>query len=119
MVRGTMPRATTKMVTKTKSSGYAVSNQSTRLPKTSNMLNTEMSIPRMLVCVFFSSLLASFVNGQDVTRPVVGIERNVPEVFVLKCGTVIPAPGEKLENVSLVIRDGMICLLYTSPSPRD
>ena len=72
------------------------------------MLNFTTSKSRLLVYGLLASLLVSAAHGQDQTRPVVGIERNVPELFVLKCGSVIPSPGEKLENISLLIRDGMI-----------
>ena len=67
----------------------------------------------LVLCVLFS-LGTPEVHSQfsratrDVTRPVTGLERNIPQTFVLICGKVVTAPGEVLEKQSLLIRNGVI-----------
>ena len=66
-------------------------------------------IESVIVFTVCSSVFAQNRSvSEDGTRPVVGIERNVPQTYVLHCGKVITSPGESSEDVSLLIHHGVI-----------
>ena len=46
--------------------------------------------------------------AQVGSTPTEGLRENVPRIHVLKGATVIPAPGKKIENGTIVLRDGLI-----------
>jgi imidazolonepropionase-like amidohydrolase len=60
----------------------------------------------MLAVATLCFFLASNVFAQ--TRPVVGIHENTPNVVALKNAKIVVAPGQVLENATLVVRDGYI-----------
>ena len=58
-------------------------------------------------------LLAATTLAQDSdprrrTAPPDGLRRNVPQVFALVGGSVVPRPGERIEDCTIVLRDGRI-----------
>ena len=56
----------------------------------------------------------------DSTRPVEGIERNVPTVHALRNARVVVRAGNVLENATIVVRDGVIRDVGTDvPIPAD
>ena len=66
----------------------------------------------MLRLVLKTSVLTLFlpfvVCGQTDSRPVKGLHANTPRVHALTHATVVPAPGEVLEDATIVVRDGLI-----------
>lgn len=63
---------------------------------------------RRLLCL--SILLAGLtsVRAAETTRPWPGLREHTPAVHALVGATVIPRPGESIENATLIIRDGRI-----------
>lgn len=55
-----------------------------------------------ILCLFLAS------NALAQTTPVVGIHENTPNVVALKNAKIVVAPGQVLENATLVVRDGYI-----------
>ncbi len=61
----------------------------------------------IFVSCCFISILFSFAAAQT-TAPVEGIRKNTPQIHALKNLTIIPSPGKKIENGTIIIRDGII-----------
>ncbi|RTE87542.1 MULTISPECIES: amidohydrolase family protein [Gammaproteobacteria] len=55
-----------------------------------------------------SVLLGTFPALADQTTPVQGIHNNNPSVVALTNATIITEPGERIENATLVVQDGLI-----------
>src|SRR5690554_753425 len=51
------------------------------------------------------------------TEPVEGLRDNTPNVHALTGATIVTAPGEVLENATLIIRDGVIEEVGTNVTP--
>ncbi|MCA9215857.1 MAG: amidohydrolase family protein [Planctomycetales bacterium] len=66
-----------------------------------------MNIKRtaLLLSLFFS---VSNAQSADSTRPVEGVQRNIPEVHALTNATVVVRAGTVLEKATIVVRDGVI-----------
>ena len=67
--------------------------------------------------------MKEFLAGKELTEPLLKMLR-IPEGGELIYSPATKAPGYKIENVFVMagipkIMQGMLCLLYTSPSPRD
>ena len=105
-------------------------------------LQLEYLVRASLSLLGLSVLLSSGLQAQQSSRtePVTGLRANSSGFHALVGARVITAPGQVLNNATIVIRDGLItavgsnvptpagarvwdlkghCLLYTSPSPRD
>ncbi len=52
-------------------------------------------------------LCCAYLPAQS-TQPAEGIRRNTPAVHALKNLTIIPSPGKKIQNGTIIIRDGVI-----------
>ena len=89
-------------------------------------LNIEGSNDKLFQQVIKNSLAWSsnknmmYVVGANRTEDLIKIRKTIPNHFILVPG--IGAQGGNLKNVSISGMNnncGLICLLYTSPSPRD
>ena len=60
------------------------------------------------ICTLFFATLLFSIHVFAQTSPVDGIQDNTPAVHAFTNATIITAPGEELENATLVIRNGVI-----------
>jgi imidazolonepropionase-like amidohydrolase len=61
-----------------------------------------------IVPALISLIVASAGFAQIETAPSEGIRENTPRIHVLRGATIVPSPGEKIENGVIVLRDGLI-----------
>lgn len=60
----------------------------------------------LFVCTLIGSIVG--LNGRELTKPVEGLHSHTPRVHALVNATIITAPGESIEEGSVVIRNGLI-----------
>ena len=59
--------------------------------------------------VILTGFLSAFITGISAqVAPVKGLHDNTPRIFALKNATLIPEPGKKIENATVIIRNGVI-----------
>lgn len=79
-----------------------------------------MPIRYTLVVLLVALLTRSLVAQRPATPPPEGLRENNPTVFALTGAKIIPAPGEQIENATIVIRDGVIVAIGAGvPIPGD
>ena len=59
--------------------------------------------------VILTGFLSAFITGISAqVEPVKGLHDNTPRIYALKNATLIPEPGKKIENATVIIRNGVI-----------
>ena len=59
--------------------------------------------------VILTGFLSAFITGISAqVAPVKGLHDNTPRIFALKNATLLPEPGKKIKNATVIIRNGVI-----------
>ncbi|CAN5413909.1 amidohydrolase family protein [soil metagenome] len=69
------------------------------------------------ICALFLAVLLLPLNACAQTSPVNGMQDSSPSVHAFTNATIVVAPGERLENATLVIRGGVVDAVGTGVQP--
>ena len=69
---------------------------------------TPRHINLCLLILFLATISLSAQSQPPTTDPIVGLQNNTPDWTVLKHASIVTKPGEKLEDMEIVIKGDVI-----------